>query len=178
MNVEWVQISFAHLPSLNSSNTKSPWNKGAYLRSSTELSKTANTTQKYGLLPNSSKFSRWNPCLSHQLLCSQNRVCLVLSWSRSDSLKLLTVSLQLDLVVKYIIVTVVRSSRLLLGFCLSPGLSVLWGPYNSGIPDIARSLVAICSSYNSYYKHSSSRSSSRSTSRSICKLTVVLIYSS
>ena len=33
-------------PSLNGSNAKSTWNKGAYLRSGTECSKTANTTQK------------------------------------------------------------------------------------------------------------------------------------
>ena len=67
------------------------------------LPKTANTTQKYGLLPHSSKFSRWNPCPNQQVLGSQNRVCLVLSWSRSDtcSLQLLKVTLQLDLVVQW-----------------------------------------------------------------------------
>ena len=55
-----------------------------------------------------------------------------LSWSRSDSLKLLTVRLQL---VEYIIVTVVRSSRLLLGFCLSPGLSVIWVHVTVALPE-------------------------------------------
>ena len=59
-----------------------------------------------------SKFSRRNPCPIHQVLGSQNRVCLVLSLGISGSLKLLTVSLQLDFVVEYIIVAVVRSSRL------------------------------------------------------------------
>ena len=60
------------LPSLNSTNTKSSWNKGTYLCSSTECSKTANTTEKYWLSPTSSKFFRWNLCLSYQVPGSQN----------------------------------------------------------------------------------------------------------